>query len=348
MGVEILRLGQIPRRIRSLPSFHAVGDPRRTWQLGSYPAAEQKAGQAECGTNSAARHAGVYLGHFNVATPTNRRRAEDWRTAEAEPFTPQEQLASAICCLRQCCLALARNAVQVLRPSPSVLPAVSLPSNQLSPRQTNQPLADSRWGHPKMGDHLGHGSAALIREQVKDIVVAHRLPFSRRLGRGHLRYASHDLALIGRVGPSRSGRKVRKRPSGPSRLTARFATRNSPPVGPHFTISRVGGERAGQDPAAWIWPRTGHAASGASLPARLRFLWASWGASADGSGRFEHGAEERRVGTVRPIIAGNLANAEPGTTVMRAHQLSVGDIDKPNSTDQDRSRRPAAQGFRRA
>ena len=63
-------------------------------------AGEKKAGQAECGTNPAARLAGVYLGHVNGAIPTHRKRAEDRRAREAEPFQTPERLASAICRLR--------------------------------------------------------------------------------------------------------------------------------------------------------------------------------------------------------------------------------------------------------
>jgi hypothetical protein len=55
-----------------------------------------------------------------------------------------------------------------------------------------------------MGRHLCRGAAAMIREQAENIVVAHALTVSQRLGCGLLGYACHDFALIKWVGPSRS------------------------------------------------------------------------------------------------------------------------------------------------
>jgi hypothetical protein len=54
-----------------------------------------------------------------------------------------------------------------------VLPAVLLSSNRLRQREAQQPAADGRLGYVKMGGHLGYAAAALIRQQVEDIVVAH-------------------------------------------------------------------------------------------------------------------------------------------------------------------------------
>ena len=42
-------------------------------------------------------------------------------------------------------------------------------------------MADGRLCDAKMGDHLGYRMSALIREQAKDIVIAHGLPVRQRL-----------------------------------------------------------------------------------------------------------------------------------------------------------------------
>ena len=207
MGVEVRRLGQIPGRIRSLPSFHAVEASRRTCQLGSYNAGEKKAGQAECGTNPAARLAGVYLGHAKEEIRTHRKCAADRRAREAEPFQTQERLASAIC--RQRYLALALDVVEILRSATLAYCIVAtFPDNRLRCYQSVQPCADRCLGNSEMSCHFCHGAASLIREQAEEVLVGHGLPVSRRLGCGRLGYAFHDFDLIKRGGPIRSARIV--------------------------------------------------------------------------------------------------------------------------------------------